>query len=37
MLGKELSEKEKDVIQNARNYFYETARQATLDDTLTSN
>lgn len=37
MLGKELSEKEKALIQNARNYFYETARQTTLDDTLKSN
>ena len=37
LLGNALSEKEKAVIQNARNYFYETPRQATLDDTLRSN
>lgn len=37
MLGNSLSEKEKTVIENARNYFYETAKQATLDDTLKSN
>jgi uncharacterized protein YecE (DUF72 family) len=37
LLGNALSEKEKAVIQNARNYFYETPRQATLDDALRSN
>jgi len=37
MLGNSVSEKEKAVIENARNYFYETERQATLDDTLKSN
>ena len=37
MLGNPLSEKEKSVIENARNYFYKTASQATLDDTLKSN
>jgi uncharacterized protein YecE (DUF72 family) len=37
MLGNSLSEKEKAVVENARNYFYETVRQATLDDTLKGN
>jgi uncharacterized protein YecE (DUF72 family) len=37
MLGNSLSEKEKAVIENARNYFYKAARQSTLDDTLKSN
>lgn len=37
MLGNELSEQEEAVVQNARNFFYEATRQATLDDTLKSN
>ena len=37
MLGNELSEQEEAVVQNARSFFYEATRQATLDDTLKSN
>lgn len=34
MLGNDLSEKEKAVVENARNFFFETSRQSTLDKTL---
>ena len=37
MLGTALSEKEKTLLENARNLFSQTLRQATLDDTLRSN
>ena len=37
MLGTALSEKEKTLLENARNLFSQTSRQATLDDTLRSN
>lgn len=34
MLGNVLSEEEKAVVENARNFFFETSRQSTLDKTL---
>ena len=34
MLGTTLSEKEKAVVENARNFFFETSRQSTLDKSL---
>ena len=34
MLGTILSEKEKAVLENARNFFFEASRQSTLDRTL---
>jgi hypothetical protein len=34
MLGTVLSEKEKAVLENARNFFFEPSRQATLDKNL---
>ncbi|HZA70349.1 MAG TPA: DUF72 domain-containing protein [Nitrososphaeraceae archaeon] len=34
MLGNPLSEKEKAVVENARNFFFETSKQSTLDNTL---
>lgn len=34
MLDKNLSEREKTLIENARNFFFETSRQSTLDKTL---
>jgi uncharacterized protein YecE (DUF72 family) len=34
MLGTILSKKEKAVLENARNFFFETSRQSTLDRTL---
>jgi uncharacterized protein YecE (DUF72 family) len=34
MLGNELSEKEKAVVENARNLFFESSKQLTLDNTL---
>jgi uncharacterized protein YecE (DUF72 family) len=37
MLGTALSEKEKTLLENARNLFSQISRQATLDDTLRSN
>ncbi|MDW0165572.1 MAG: DUF72 domain-containing protein, partial [Nitrososphaeraceae archaeon] len=37
MLGTALSEKEKTLLENARNLFSQISRQATLDDTLKSN
>ena len=37
MQGTALSEKEKTLLENARNLFSQTSRQATLDDTLRSN
>ena len=33
MLGTNLSEKEKAVLENARNFFFEASRQSTLDRT----
>lgn len=37
MLGNALSEKEKDVVENARNFFFETSRQSILDKSLQSS
>lgn len=34
MLGNDLSEKEKAVVENARNFSFEASRQSTLDKTL---
>jgi len=34
MLGNTLSEKENAVKENARNFFFETSRQSTLDNKL---
>jgi hypothetical protein len=34
MLGTVLSEKEKAVLENARNFFFEASRQSTLDRSL---
>ena len=34
MLGTTLSEKEKAVVENARNFFFQTSRQSTLDKSL---
>jgi hypothetical protein len=34
MLGDVLSEKEKAVVENARNFFFEASRQLTLDKAL---
>jgi hypothetical protein len=34
MLGDTLSEKENAIKENARNFFFETSRQSTLDNTL---
>jgi uncharacterized protein YecE (DUF72 family) len=35
MLGTSLSDKEKAVVENARNFFFQAARQSTLDKSLT--
>jgi hypothetical protein len=34
MLGTALSEKEKAVLENARNFFFQTSKQSTLDNTI---